>query len=69
MVGVVYGDLNGDGVIDGADVILMLRYFTRPDVAINLAAADVNGDGTVDIADLILLLRYFSQPGIVLGPQ
>ena len=63
------GDLNGDGVIDSADLILMLRFFTQPDTDIILAAADVNGDGEVDMADLILFLRFFVQPGIVLGPQ
>jgi len=66
---ILYGDLNGDGIVDSADLVLMLRYFARPGVSIDLKAADVNGDGRVDMADLILLLRYFSQPGIILGPQ
>jgi hypothetical protein len=67
--GFLYGDLNGDGKVDSADLVLMLRYFARPGVEIDLRAADVNGDGVVNMADLILLLRYFSQPNIVLGPS
>jgi uncharacterized repeat protein (TIGR02543 family) len=66
---IIYGDLNGDGVVDSADLILMLRYFAQPGTVIDLAAADVNGDGVVNNADLILLLRYFAQPGVILGPQ
>ena len=67
--GVVYGDLSGKGYVDNSDLILMLRLFSQPDLAVNMAAADVNGDGVVDQADLILLLKYFTQPGIILGPQ
>ncbi|MCL1819849.1 MAG: dockerin type I domain-containing protein [Oscillospiraceae bacterium] len=65
----IYGDLNRDGVVNNADLILLLRYFAQPNIAIDIAAADVNGDGVVNNADLILLLRFFSQPGIVLGPR
>ena len=66
---ILFGDVNGDGVVDSADLLLMMRYFSQPGIVINYAAADVNGDGVVDSADLILLMRFFSQPGIVLGPQ
>lgn len=46
------GDLNGDDVIDGADLGLLLgEWGAGPG-----AAGDLNGDGTVDGADLGLLL-------------
>ena len=44
------GDLNGDGVVDGADLTILLGAWgtTGP--------GDINGDGLVDGADLALLL-------------
>lgn len=44
-------DLNGDGVVDGADLGLLLTAWGSRG-----GAADLNGDGTVDGADLGLLL-------------
>jgi len=50
------GDLDGDGVVDGADLGLLLGAW---DSTTN-AAADLNGDGVVDGADLGLLLGAWS---------
>jgi len=44
------GDLNGDGVVDGADLGVLLGGWGQPGVA------DLNADGTVDGADLGALL-------------
>jgi len=51
----VFGDLNGDGVVDTADLGILLAAFGSSD-----AVADLNGDGIVDTADLGLLLSQFS---------
>ena len=51
----IQGDLNGDGVVDGADVGLLLALFGSDD-----PSADLNGDGTVDGADIGLLLANWS---------
>ena len=48
------GDLNGDGVVDGADLGLLLGAFGTSNVA-----ADLNADGFVDGADLGILLGNF----------
>jgi uncharacterized membrane protein len=48
-------DINGDGVVDGADLGLLLGAWDSAD-----AAADLNGDGTVDGADLGILLSAWS---------
>lgn len=45
-------DLNGDGVVDGADLGLLLGTWGST----GAAPADLDGDGTVDGADLGLLL-------------
>jgi YD repeat-containing protein len=59
------GDVNGDGVINTADVALLTRFLLASDRIAFRAAnpefiyenADVNGDGTVTTADLTQL-RY-----------
>jgi len=45
-------DLNGDGVVDGADLGVLLNAWGSTD-----AAADLSGDGVVDGADLGILLN------------
>ena len=47
-------DLNGDGVIDGADLTLLLSSWG--DCEVIECEGDVNGDGSVDGADLTLVL-------------
>ncbi len=51
----VFGDLNGDGIVDGADLGLLLAAWGSGD-----PVADLSGDGTVDGADLGLLLSAWS---------
>ncbi len=53
--GGLVGDLNGDGIVDGADLGLLLAAWDSDD-----ADADLNGDGTVDGADLGLLLANWT---------
>ena len=48
----VPGDLNGDGIVDGADLGIMLGAWGECDGC----DADLNGDGTVDGGDLGVLL-------------
>ncbi|MBL9140359.1 MAG: VCBS repeat-containing protein [Phycisphaerae bacterium] len=50
----VYGDLNGDGVVSGADLGLLLGNWGNP------GTGDLNGDGTVDGADLGGLLSAWT---------
>lgn len=45
------GDINGDGIVDGADLGLLLIDWGRP------GAGDLNGDGVVNGIDLGLLLQ------------
>ena len=59
---VLPGDVNTDGAIDNADVILLRRYVAKwKDVKIETDAADVNKDGTIDNADVILMRRYVAK--------
>jgi hypothetical protein len=54
----VNGDLNGDNVIDDADLLIVLFNFGSND-----AATDLNGDGVVDDADLLIVLFNFGAVG------
>jgi hypothetical protein len=49
------GDLNGDGVVDGADLLILLSQWGACRDADD-CPADLNNDGTVDGADLLVLL-------------
>ena len=56
----LFGDVNGDGEVDFADGIRILKH----DVGLidltgdALVTGDVNGDGEVDFADAILVLKF-----------
>ncbi len=52
------GDINGDSLVTGADLGLLLSNWNTSD-----AMADLNGDGVVDGADLGLLLGAWSPAG------
>ena len=54
------GDINGDGVINIIDVVLVMQHALEL-ITLNdeqMAAADVNGDGVIDVLDVILIKRY-----------
>jgi RHS repeat-associated protein len=68
-----YGDVNGDGVIDAADVTMLRSYiaaragnedtyaaFLAANPNFNRANADVNGDGFINSADVTQLRRYLA---------
>ena len=51
------GDVNGNGVIEIADVTALIDYVLVGDATgINLAVADLDGDNLVGIADVTLLI-------------
>jgi hypothetical protein len=52
------GDVNGDDVIDDADLLQVLFDFGT-----SSSTADVNGDGVVDDADLLVVLFNFGATG------
>jgi hypothetical protein len=61
-------DVNGDGVIDGADIIAVIRYFgsflggPRWDAdPTDASARDLNGDNLIDGVDLVLVARNFGH--------
>ncbi len=58
----VPGDLNGDGVGDAFDVLMINMNFGPCSIAPDGCPQDLNGDGQIDSTDLVMLLE-------ILGPQ
>lgn len=51
------GDVNGDGVVDQADLVALARFMAGIDDLEDTARADINGDGIPSAADLTALAR------------
>lgn len=64
----IYGDVNGDGVIDKLDYLAILRHYYgyKKYDGVYKEAADVNKDGVVDKLDYLAVLRdYYGYKKIV----
>jgi len=60
----VAGDANGDGVVDVADIVLLINYLYRSGTAPNpMAAGDPNADCVVELADVVYLINYLYKGG------
>jgi len=55
------GDANGDGLVDAADLAVVLANWSAGD---SLATGDLNSDGTVDAADLAFLFGPEGDPAV-----
>jgi len=66
--GIIWGDVDGDGVVTLADLILLAQHLEDPRIPINEPAADLNQDGSITTADLRILRRFFAQPGQTVVP-
>jgi hypothetical protein len=60
--GYIYGDLDGNGIIDYVEYRLLKNYIeTQDSSGIILELADLNNDGIIDVNDLNLLEEYLSS--------
>ena len=60
---VLTGDLNGDGKVNTADAVIVLKYAAEM-VTLDdrqLLAGDTNHDGKVNTADAVLILKYAAE--------
>ncbi|MBQ6274947.1 MAG: hypothetical protein IJK63_12080 [Oscillospiraceae bacterium] len=59
------GDINGDGNVDGTDVVLLATYVKAGGSGVTIVpgSGDVNGDGRVDGTDVTLLATYVKAGG------
>ena len=54
------GDVNGDSVVDVADISSIISYMAG-DSTIPEESADVNGDGSVDVADIASVITIMAE--------
>ncbi len=54
------GDVNGDGTVDGRDLLRLARFLAGNNVTIDAAAADLNGDGHLDGRDVLRLAKHLA---------
>jgi len=56
------GDVNGDSVVDTADIMIVLHVYSKvPGWEGWTTKADVNGDSVVDTADIMIVLHVYSK--------
>ena len=55
--GKIRGDVNADGALNIADVVMMQKYLTGSNDLIDWEAGDLSENGRIDIFDLIMLRR------------
>lgn len=56
------GDVDGDGTIDAADVILLINHYIADTTGeLVLDRCDMNTDGMIDAADIILVINKYLQ--------
>lgn len=61
--GVFSGDVNGNGVVNAKDRMMLTRYLAKWSSYenINMTAADVNNDGQVNAKDRMILTRHLAK--------
>ena len=57
------GDADGNGAIDGKDLLLMEQAVNGWDVSLIAQNADLNGDGKVNGSDLLLMYQKINSEG------
>ena len=63
----LYGDVNGDGIVNKKDVLGLKKYLADNAYVIDLDAANVNGDSYVNKKDLLRLKQYLAGWNVQLG--
>lgn len=66
----IRGDANGNGEINGGDVVYLMVYlYKNGPPPPTLKNGDVNGDGVINIADMVYLINYLFFDGPPPPPQ
>ena len=68
MLEILYGDSNGDGRVNGLDLVVLRQYLAGWSVTIDPTVTDVTDDGKCNALDLIRLRQYLADWDVTLGP-
>jgi protocatechuate 3,4-dioxygenase beta subunit len=61
---VVVGDVTGEGSVDLGDVIFLINYLYKNDLAPNpLMTGDLNCDGALNLGDVVYIINYLYKSG------
>ena len=63
----IYGDVNGDTLVNKKDDLAMRKYLADPTYTIDLEAANVFYDDAINKKDLLRLKQHLADPEIMLG--
>ena len=53
----VIGDINNDGKVETADIVLLKKYLLKQDELVDYKAGDLDKDGKINVFDFIILKR------------
>ena len=60
---ILLGDVDGDGNVTNADVLMIYRYIYNAELyPLDVTVGDVDGDGSVTNADVLMIYRYIYNP-------
>ena len=57
----IAGDINGDGIVDNADMAILKSELLNTTGNYDLSVLDVNGDGVFDVRDSVRLKKIIAQ--------
>lgn len=55
------GDIDGNGTVNGNDLILLSQFLHGKKVQLDNKAADLDGDGTIDVFDLVAMRKILNK--------
>ena len=59
-----HGDVNGDGVVDAADIVCLVNMMMHPSASTDISFADLNGDKALNDQDIAIITNIILKKKI-----